>query len=73
MKTLEVEPDTQSLTLQFEPAYISKEVITGEYQAAYKTFYEKNEAGQDEPRQYKVRIIFRCRVTGGLDTIKSLR
>jgi len=73
VKTIEVEANTQSLILQFEPSYLSKEVITGEYQAVYKTFYQKNEDGQDEARQYTVRILFRCRVTGGLDTIKSLR
>ena len=73
LKTIEVEPNTQSLILQFEPSYLSNEVITGEYQATYKTFYQKNEDGQDEERRYTVRIVFRCRVTGGLDTIKSLR
>jgi len=68
-----VDPVTQSLKLQFEPSYQSDEIITGEYQASYKKFYQKNEDGQDELRRYTVRIVFRCRVTGGLDTIKSLR
>jgi hypothetical protein len=72
-KTVVVYPNTQSLKLQFEPSYQSDDIITGEYQAAYKKFYQKNEDGQDEVRMYTVRIVFRCRVTGGLDTIKSLR
>ena len=72
-KNIVLDPNTQSLKLQFEPSYQSDEIITGEYQAEYKKFYQKNEDGQDEARQYTVRIIFRCRVTGGLDTIKSLR
>jgi hypothetical protein len=72
-KTVVVYPNSQSLKLQFEPSYQSDDVITGEYQASYKKFYQKNEDGQDEVRRYTVRIVFRCRVTGGLDTIKSLR
>ena len=72
-KNIMVDPSTQTLKLQFEPSYQSNEIVTGEYQAAYKKFYQKNENGEDEPRSYSVRIIFRCRVTGGLDTIKSLR
>lgn len=72
-KNIMVDPSTQSLKLQFEPSYQTDEIITGEYQAAYKKFYQKNENGEDEPRLYTVRIIFRCRVTGGLDTIKSHR
>jgi hypothetical protein len=69
-KTMVVEPNTQSLILQYEPSYQTDEIITGEYQASYKKFYEKAEDGQDEIRHFSVRIIFRCRVTGGLDTIK---
>ncbi len=72
-KSIIVEANVQSLKLQFEPSYQSDEVITGEYQASYKKFYQKSEDGQDESRRYSVRIIFRCRVTGGLDTIKSPR
>ena len=72
-KSIIVEPNEQSLKLQFEPSYQSNEIISGEYQAAYRNFYQKNEDGQDEVRRYSVRIVFRCRVTGGLDTIKSLR
>jgi hypothetical protein len=72
-KNMVVDPITQSLKLQFEPSYQTDEIISGEYQATYKKFYQKNENGEDESRSYSVRIIFRCRVTGGLDTIKSLR
>ena len=73
-RSIMVDPTSQSLKLQFEPSYQSDEIITGEYQATYKKFYQKNEDGQDEPRRYTVRIIFRCRVTGGLDIpYKSLR
>jgi hypothetical protein len=70
-KSIVVDPNTQSLILQFEPSYQTGEIITGEYQASYKRFYEKMEDGQDEVRQFSVKIIFRCRVTGGLDSIKS--
>jgi hypothetical protein len=72
-KNFVVNPSTQSLKLQFEPSYQTDELVSGEYQATYKKFYEKNENGEDEERNYSVRIIFRCKVTGGLDTIKSLR
>jgi hypothetical protein len=72
MKNVMVAPVTQSLKLRNEPAYASNEVITGEYQASYKKFFQKNDRDQDEVRRYTVRIIFRCRVTGGVDSIKSL-
>jgi hypothetical protein len=72
-KSIIAEPQTQTLILPYEPSYVSDEIITGEYLATYKKFYERNEDGQDEARRYTVRIIFRCRVTGGLDTMKSLR
>jgi hypothetical protein len=72
-KSIITEPVTQSLKLPYEPSYVSDEIITGEYVAAYRKFYQKNEDGQDELRRYTVRIIFRCRVRGGLDTMKSLR
>ena len=70
-KSIEIEPNTQSLKLQYEPTYHSKEIITGEYQASFRNFYEKNEEGLDEVRHYTIRIVFRCRVTGGLDSLKS--
>jgi hypothetical protein len=72
MKSVMAEPVTQSLNLRSEPAYASNEVITGEYEATYKKFYQKNDDDQDEVRRYTVKIIFRCRVTGGIDSIKSL-
>jgi len=72
-RSIIVEPSSQSLTLQYDPSSLSNEIITGEYQATYKKFYQKNENGQIQALHYSVRIVFRCRVTGGLDTIKSLR
>jgi len=71
-KSLNVEPVTQSLELYNNPEYKPDEVITGEYRATYKKFYQKNEDGGDEARKYVVRIVFRCRVTGGIDSIDSL-
>jgi hypothetical protein len=71
-KSIIVEPNTQSLKLQFEPSSQSDEIITGEYQASYKKFYEKNEDGQDVVHRYTVRIIFRCRVSGGINSMKSI-
>jgi hypothetical protein len=72
LKSVTVEPITQSLKLQNAPAYVGNEIIIGEYHATYKKFYQKNENDEDEVRQYMVRIIFRCRVSGGIDSIKSL-
>ena len=71
-KSIIVKPNTQSLKLQFEPSYQSDEIITGEYQASYKKFYEKNDEGQGEVRRFTVRIVFRCRVSGGIESMKSL-
>ena len=72
-KSIVVEPSSHSLKLQFEPAYQSNEIIVGEYRASYKKFYQKNKEGLDEERRITVRIVFRCRVTGGLDTIPPPR
>jgi hypothetical protein len=72
IKSVMAEPVVQSLKLKTQPAYASNEIIIGEYRATYKKFYQKNDDDEDEPRQYTVRIIFRCRVTGGIDSIKSL-
>ncbi len=72
LKSMMAEPTMQSLKLKTQPAYASNEIIIGEYQATYKKFYQMNDDAEDEPRQYTVRIIFRCRVTGGIDSIKSL-
>jgi hypothetical protein len=72
LKSVIAEPITQSLKLQSVPAYAADEVIIGEYRATYKAFYQKNENDEDEERQYTVKIIFRCRISGGIDSIKSL-
>lgn len=66
-------PITQTLKLQSEPAYTDNEIIIGEYRATYKKFYQKNKDDEDEGRQYMVRIVFRCRVSGGIDSMKSLK
>jgi len=65
-------PVSQSLKLKSEPAYSDNEIIIGEYRATYKKFYQKNKDDEDEGRQYMVRIVFRCRVSGGIDSMKSL-
>ena len=72
LRSVMSEPATQSLKLQNEPGYVDKEIIIGEYRATYKKFYQKNKDDEDEGRQYMVRIIFRCRVSGGIDSMKSL-
>ncbi len=64
-------PVTQSLKLFSEPQNRQDDVIVGEYQASYGKFYEKNEDDQDEVRKYTVKIICRCRASGGIDSIKS--
>jgi hypothetical protein len=63
-----VEPISQSLVLKYFPDGSRNEVLIGEYMATYKTFYQKNEDGQDEIRNYNVRIVFRCRVSGGINS-----
>jgi hypothetical protein len=65
-RNINAEPSSQSLKLRSDPAYGS-DILIGEYQATYKTFYQKNEEGQDEERKYSVKIVFRCRVSGGIN------
>jgi hypothetical protein len=65
-KNLIVEPITQSLKLRSDPAY-GGDVIIGEYQATYKKFYQKMDDGDNDEKRYNVRIIFRCRVSGGIN------
>jgi hypothetical protein len=65
-KNLHVEPVSQSLKLRSDPAY-GGDVIIGEYQATYKKFYEKTDGGDNDEKKYNVRIIFRCRVSGGIN------
>ncbi len=72
LRSVMSEPITQTLKLQGEPAYTDNEIIIGEYRATYKKFYQKNKDDEDEGRQYMVRIVFRCRVSGGIDSMKSL-
>jgi hypothetical protein len=60
------------LKLQGEPEYTDNEIIIGEYRATYKKYYQKNKDDEDGERQYMVRIVFRCRVSGGIDSMKSL-
>ncbi|HEY4156365.1 MAG TPA: hypothetical protein VGM24_13080, partial [Puia sp.] len=66
------EPETQSLKLLRQPDFVPNEVIIGEYRATYKKFYRKNARSRDEACRYTVRIVFKCRVTGGIDSMKSL-
>ncbi len=72
LKNITIEPISQTLKLQTAPTYSADEIIVGEYRATYKKFYQKNENDDDEERQYVVRIVFRCRVSGGIDSIKTL-
>ena len=71
LKSIIAVPVTQSLKLFSELQNRADDVIVGEYQASYGKFYEKNEDDQDEVRKYTVKIIFRCRASGGIDSIKS--
>lgn len=66
------EPETQSLRLYQPPSFTANEVIIGEYRATYKKFYKKNNHDGDDLCKYNVRILFKCRVTGGMDSIKNL-
>ena len=65
-KSLTVEPVSQTLKLRSDPAY-GGDVIIGEYQATYKKFYQKMDDGDNDEKKYNVRIIFRCRVSGGIN------
>jgi hypothetical protein len=65
-KSLKVEPLSQTLKLRSDPAY-GGDVIIGEYQATYKKFYQKMDDGDNDEKKYNVRIIFRCRVSGGIN------
>ena len=67
MKSLTVEPVTQSLKLRSDPAYGRVKSLSGEYQATYKKFYQKMDDGDKDEKKYNVRIIFRCRVSGGIN------
>jgi hypothetical protein len=71
LPSVNIEPTSQSLVFKYFPDGSRNEILLGEYQAEYKKFYQKNEDGQDELRRYKVRIIFRCRVSGGFSSIGS--
>jgi hypothetical protein len=62
------DPLSQTLVFKYFPDGSRNEVLIGEYQASYKKFYQKNEDDQDEVRRYTVRIIFRCRVSGGINS-----
>jgi hypothetical protein len=72
LKSIVKEPFTQTLKLHSQPTQADNEIITGEYLASYKKFYQKNEDNIDEVRRYTVRIVFRCKVSGGIESIKSL-
>jgi uncharacterized protein (UPF0212 family) len=65
-KSMTVEPVSQSLKLRSDPAY-GGDVIIGDYQATYKKFYQKRNDGDNDEKKYNVRIIFRCRVSGGIN------
>jgi hypothetical protein len=68
LSSIMVDPVSQSLVLKYYPDGSRNEVLIGEYKATYKTFYQKNDDGQDEIRNYTVRIVFRCRVSGGINS-----
>ena len=71
LKSIVKEPLSQTLKLHSRPTQADNEIVTGEYLATYKKFYQKNEDDVDEIRRYTVRIVFRCRVSGGIESIKS--
>ena len=45
------------------------EVIIGEYNATYKKFYQRLHH-KDESRNYTVRLLFKCKITG-MDSMKD--
>jgi hypothetical protein len=72
VKNIITNPVSQTLKLRSRPTQAANGIITGEYQASYKKFYQKTDEGIDELRWYTVKIVFRCRVSGGIDSVKSL-
>jgi hypothetical protein len=67
---LTAEPIYQSLKLTQKPSD-SNEIMIGEYNGTYKKFYQKSlHSGRVYIRKYRVRIIFKCKITG-IDTIKK--
>jgi hypothetical protein len=65
------EPVLQSLRLLRKPGFSSNEIIIGEYNAVYRKFYQKRTNAKDQPVTYRVRLIFKCKVTG-MDGLKDL-
>jgi hypothetical protein len=67
---LNAEPVFQSMKLMHRPGFVSNEIIVGEYNAVYRTIYKRAKKGKDQPLKYKVRVIFKCKVTG-IDALKD--
>ncbi len=73
LRSINTQPVTQTLKLETDPAYASSgSILLGEYTATYKRFFQKNDEGEDESRKYTVKIFFRCRVTGGINSLKTI-
>jgi hypothetical protein len=61
---------SQSMKLLQAPTFSSGEIIIGEYNAVYHTIYKRTKDGKDFALQYKVRVLFKCKVTG-MDALKD--
>jgi hypothetical protein len=69
LRDINVQPLTQSLKFIKQPDFAPDEVIIGEYNATYKKFYQRVHH-KDESRNYTVRLLFKCKITG-MDSMKD--
>jgi hypothetical protein len=68
---IQATPVFQSLKLLHKPSFSSNEVVIGEYNAIYQKFYQKRKKNSDQAVTYRVRLIFKSKVTG-MDSLKEL-
>jgi hypothetical protein len=65
-----IQPIRQSLKLTQEPTG-SSDIMIGEYNGTFRNFYQKSlKSGRIYVRKYRVRLIFKCKITG-INNIKN--
>jgi|GEM_PF-5225644 hypothetical protein len=68
MDDLTVKPLHQSLRLIHAPD-AQTPILIGELNATYRSFFQRGKSGKVYARAYRVRILFKCKVTG-IDSLK---
>ena len=71
LNDVQAAPVFQSLKLLRRPAFSSNEVVIGEYNAVYRKFYQKRKKATDQAVIYRVRLIFKSKVTG-MDSMREI-